>query len=184
MLFLSFRWYASRLVPRSNPCKQALLGVTVLVLAGCGGGGEGGGEQTLRGPGYTFAAPAAWAATSKGSQRQAAQGTALVSVTLFPLQRTFRPALWHRALPELDRAAQAVARQQQGTIGQSLDVTVAGQKARRYDIAYERDGRELVERLVFLLKGKSEYLLLCRYERGGSTDACERLLESFKLAAA
>ena len=65
-----------------------------------------------------------------------------------------------------------------------LTVTIAGQKARRYDVAYTREGRLLVERIAFVLRGKIEYLLLCRYERGGDTEACDRLLTSFKLAAA
>ncbi|MDP9303337.1 MAG: hypothetical protein M3O92_02395 [Actinomycetota bacterium] len=120
----------------------------------------------------------------KGAEVQAAQGTTLVSVTLFPLFRRFRPELWVKVIPELDRAAAAVARQQKGKVGDSRTVTIAGQKARRYDIAYTGEGKQLVERIAFVLRGKSEYLLLCRYERGGDTEACDGLLTSFKLAAA
>ena len=61
---------------------------------------------------------------------------------------------------------------------------MGGQAARRYDVLYERDGKKLTERITFVLREKTEYLLLCRYERGASTDACERLLGSFRLAAA
>jgi hypothetical protein len=153
-------------------------------LAGCGGSSAGSGEQTVRGPGYTFAAPAAWSVKQTGREQQATRGIDLVSVTTFPLQRSFRPALWNRVVPELDRAAQAVAQQQQGTVAQAVDVSIDGHKARRYDIAYRRDGKELVERIAFVLRGRTEYLLLCRYERGGNAGACDRLLESFKLAAA
>jgi hypothetical protein len=120
----------------------------------------------------------------KGAEVQAAQGTSLVSVTLFPLLRRFRPELWTKVIPELDRAAAAVARQQKGKVGDSRTITIAGQKARRYDIAYASEGKQLVERIAFVLRGKSEYLLLCRYERGGDTEACDVLLTSFKLAAA
>ncbi|HEX7144036.1 MAG TPA: hypothetical protein VF225_01905 [Gaiellaceae bacterium] len=120
----------------------------------------------------------------KGAEVQAAQGTSLVSVTLFPLLRRFRPELWTKVIPELDRAAAAVARQQKGKVGDSRTITIAGQKARRYDIAYASEGKQLVERIAFVLRGKSEYLLLCRYERGGDTEACDGLLTSFKLAAA
>jgi hypothetical protein len=105
-------------------------------------------------------------------------------VTRFPLQRRFRPELWTKVVPELDRAAAAVASQQQGTVIDSRSITVAGRKARRYDVAYTNEGKDLVERIAFVLRGKTEYLLLCRYERGGSTDACDGLLTSFKLAAA
>ena len=120
----------------------------------------------------------------KGAEVQAAQGTTLISVTLFPLLRRFRPELWAKVIPELDRAAAAVARQQKGEVGDSRTVTIAGQQARRYDIAYASEGKQLVERIAFVLRGKSEYLLLCRYERGGDTEACDGLLTSFKLAAA
>jgi hypothetical protein len=184
MLALSFRWCASRFVPVGNPRKLAVLAVTLVVLAGCGGGKSASEEQIVRGPGYSFAAPGSWNVTRTGREQQAAKGTALVSVTLFPLQRRFRPALWERVVPELDRAAQAVARQQQGSIAESVNLTIAGERARRYDIAYEHDGKQLVERIAFLLQEKTEYLLLCRYERGGDTDACDRLLTSFRLAAA
>ena len=129
-------------------------------------------------------APADWGVSRKGREVQAAQGTQLISVTRFPLLRRFRPGLWDKVVPELDRAAAAVASQQQGTVSDPRSVTIAGQKARRYDVAYAREGKQLVERIAFVLRGKSEYLLLCRYERGGDTEACDRLLTSFRLAAA
>jgi hypothetical protein len=84
-------------------------------------------------------------------------------------------------VPELDRAATELAQQQNGKVRSSQTVTIAGRQARRYDIDYTRDGKQLVERIAFVLRGKTEYLLLCRYERGGSTDACDRLLATFTL---
>jgi len=108
-------------------------------------------------------------------------GLAIVSVTRYPLLRAFRPALWDHVVPELDRAAAGVARQQNGKVGKSRDVTVSGRRARSYDIDYDRQGKALVERLTFVLRGKTEYLLLCRYERGGDTRACDRLLATFRL---
>ena len=167
-----------------NRRKQAVLGLTLLVVSGCGGGGGGQKGHTVRGAGFTFVSPVDWAVSRKGGEVQAAQGTGLISVTRFPLQRRFRPDLWAKVVPELDRAAAAVASQQQGTVINSRSITVAGEKARRYDVAYTHEGKELIERIAFVLRGKTEYLLLCRYERGGSTDACDGLLTSFKLAAA
>jgi hypothetical protein len=82
---------------------------------------------------------------------------------------------------ELDRAAEAVAARQRGEVVDPQTSTIAGLRARRYDISYERDGKELVERIAFVLQGKTEYLLLCRYEAGGETRACDRLLATFKL---
>jgi hypothetical protein len=166
-----------------NRRKQAVLGLTLLVVSGCGGGGTPKGH-TVRGTGFTFAAPADWGVSRKGTEVQAAKGTQLISVTRFPLLRRFKPALWDEVVPELDRAAAALARQQEGTVSDPRTVMVAGQKARRYDVAYTGEGKELVERIAFVLRGKIEYLLLCRYERGGSTEACDGLLTSFRLAAA
>lgn len=105
----------------------------------------------------------------------------MVSVTRFPLQHPFRAALWPKVVPELDSAAAAVAAQQKGVVTESRTVTTSGRRARRYDVAYDHDGKKLVERLVFVLREKTEYLLLCRYERGGDTRACELLLATFRL---
>jgi hypothetical protein len=105
-------------------------------------------------------------------------------VTRFPLLRSFRPTLWGKVLPELDRAATTLARQQQGTVSNPRTVTIGGLEARRYDVDYAGEGKQLVERIAFVFRGKTEYLLLCRYERGGDTAACDALLTSFKLAAA
>jgi hypothetical protein len=183
MLIVSFRWFASSCVPACNRRKQAVLWFTLLVVAGCGGSSEQKGD-VVRGAGFTFVAPADWGVSRKGREVQVAQGTLLISVTRFPLLRRFRPGLWDKVVPELDRAAAAVASQQQGTVSDSRTVTIAGQNARRYDVAYMREGKQLVERIAFVLRGKTEYLLLCRYERGGDTEACDRLLTSFRLAAA
>ena len=109
---------------------------------------------------------------------QAAEGIGVVSVTRYPLVRAFRPELWPKVVPELDRAADAVAKQQSGTVAASRTVDVSGRQARSYDIDYEREGKQLVERITFVLRGKTEYYLLCRYD-GGDTDACERLLATF-----
>jgi hypothetical protein len=183
MLLVSFRWVASSCVPARNRRKQAVLGLTLLAVAGCGGGTPQQG-QVVRGAGFTFVAPVGWKTVRKGRELQAARGTRLVSVTRFPLVRRFRPELWQQVVPELDRAAAAVARQQHGEVSDPRTVTIAGRKSRRYDVAYTNEGKELVERIAFVLRGKTEYLLLCRYERGGDSDACDGLLTSFKLAAA
>lgn len=137
--------------------------------------------EVVHGTGYRFSAPADWAVVRSGRALQASDGLQLVSVTRYPLLRAYRPGLWVRVVPELDRAATQLAQQQKGEVAQSRTVTLAGRQARRYDIDYERDGKALVERIAFVLRGKTEYLLLCRYERGGDTDACDRLLATFTL---
>ena len=158
--------------------------MVLVFVSGCGGGGGGMKDRLVQGEGFTFRAPTGWAVARRGGELQVGQGTDLVSVTRYPLLRRFRPQLWAKVVPELDRAAAAVARQQTGTVVDPQTLTVGGQKARRYDVDYEHDGKRLTERIAFVLREKAEYLLLCRYERGGPTDACELLLSSFKLAAA
>ena len=135
----------------------------------------------MRGSGYRFSAPVAWTVSRNARELSVAQGVRLLSVTRFPLLRAFRPALWGHVVPELDRAAKGLAQQQAGDVAESRTVTISGRRARSYDIDYERDGKALVERIAFVLRGKTEYLLLCRYERGGDTDACDRLLATFTL---
>ena len=96
-------------------------------------------------------APAPWAvapvtAFLRARGVQLTKGVAVLSVTRFPLLRAYRPALWEHVLPELDRAAAAIAAQQNGTVRDPRTVTIAGRRARRYDVAYERSGQRLVER--------------------------------------
>jgi hypothetical protein len=149
-------------------------------LAGCGGANSSPAEQVVRGSGYRFSAPAAWAVSRSPHVVKVAEGLNLVSVTRYRLVHAYRPALWPQVLKELDNAAAGVARQQGGTIASSRTTTVVGRQARSYDIKYPHDGKDLVERITFVLRGKTEYYLLCRYE-GGDTEACDRLLETFTL---
>jgi hypothetical protein len=165
-----------------NPRKRAACCVGLLFLAGCGGGGGATPERIVRGLGYRFSAPADWAVLRSGREVRVSKGVSLVSVTRFPLLRAYRPELWEHVVPELDRAADGLAQQQNGQVGETRTVTISGRRARSYDIDYERDGKALVERIAFVLRGKMEYLLLCRYERGGDTGACDRLLATFTLA--
>jgi hypothetical protein len=180
----SFRLGAGRFVPRANPCKLALI-VAVVLSSGCGGGGkEEAAVQIVRGTGYRFEAPAGWTIVRSGRQVQAAEGgksLALVAVSRFPLLRPAGPKLGAKVVKELDRIATGIAAQQHGSIASSETTEVAGVEARRYDIAYEARGKALVERLVFVLRGKTEYLLLCRYEQRGDTEPCDELTRSFRL---
>src|SRR5437870_1273856 len=99
---MSFRWFVSGLVPGVNPRKQAVLGLTVLIVAGCGGGGGGTSERVVRGMDYQFSAPVGWSVSHSARGVQLAKGVAVLSVTRFPLLRAYRPALWEHVLPELD----------------------------------------------------------------------------------
>ncbi len=176
---MSFRWFPRPIVPRTDRCKQALL-LAAALAAGCGGGH--GGTKIVAGAGYSFTAPADWTLVRSQRSIQVADGLQLVSVTRFPLLRAFRQELWPKAVPEMDRSAAGLAADQHGTVVSRVTTTVAGQRARRYDIAYERVGKQLIERVGFVLRGKTEYELLCRFERGKSASACETLFASFRLS--
>ena len=156
----------------------------VAVAASCGGGNGHAEQRVVSGTGYTFEAPKTWEIVRSGRQVQAAEGRhsiALVGVSRFPLLHVFRPDLRQKVVRELDGAADAIARQQHGSVTDARDVTISGMDARRYKVAYSLRGNKLIEELGFVLRGKTEYLLLCRYEQGKSHDACDTLMSSFKL---
>ena len=166
--------------------------LTAAALAGCGGeSGQNDSVATrvVSGPGFTFAAPEGLELArtprsvtvlpaEKGSEE-------LASVTTFPLVKPFRPSLWPRASGELDR----VARQLADSLGGELErepetVRVGGVRGRRYEIAYEREGTDLRQRLALLLTRRTEYQLLCRWAADGETpDACTILERTFRLRA-
>jgi hypothetical protein len=180
MLEKSFRLLALPVIPASYPRKRALLGVVLLLAAGCGGSSSAP-DRTVRGHGYEFSAPADWALSQTGGETRLEQRDGLVSVRRFALERAFREEQWEKVVPELDRAAAAVARQQGGQVRDPETITVGDRRARRYDIEYRKNGKSLVDRIAFVLRGKTEYYLLCRYQEGGDTRACERLLATFRL---
>jgi hypothetical protein len=154
--------------------------VAAVFAAGCGG--SHGGTRIIAGTGYSFSAPADWTVVRSQRSVQVAHGVQLVSVTRFPLLRAFRPELWPKAVPEMDRSAAGLAADQHGTVTARVTTTVAGQRARRYDIAYELGGKKLIERVGFVLQSKTEYELLCRFEQGKSSSACDTLFSSFRLS--
>lgn len=160
-----------------------------LGLAGCGGGGGGGkteAERTVRGNGFAFSAPAGWqvAQSPLGVSVVPEKGSdTTVSVTVFRLVRPFRPGLWTRASRELDGVADRLAGRLQGTVRSRSTVQVGRARARQYELAYERDGTALRQRITFVLHGRREYELLCRWrEADGEPGACGLLTSSFRLS--
>jgi len=163
--------------------------VAALALAGCGGGGGGGsttsaggsagGGQEVKGTGFTFHAPDGWTVKTTATSAVAGQDkNTLVSVTVLPLVKPYRPALFLRAARELDRVAADLAKQLGGQVVSSNTVIAAKARARQYEI--EHDG--LVDRITFVLRGKREYQLTCRWPKtAGRPDACDQLVASFSL---
>ena len=157
----------------------------MLIAAGCGGGGgdgtqsqaEVGSGQAVAGPGFSFRAPDDWKVTVRPTSAEAkGDSSALVSVTVLPLLKPYRLALFPRVVTELDRVAATLATRLGGKVTSSRTVTVGGRRAREYEI--EHGG--LVDRITFVLRGKRNFQLACRWRAGdGEPDACGQLSSSF-----
>ncbi len=140
--------------------------------------------QTVAGDGYTLGVPSGWRATRAGRNVTIRQGKgpALASVTVLPLVKRYQPALFTRATGELDRVSAKLAAKLGGRVIARRTIIVAGFRARQYDLAYTRAGAGLVERITYVLRGKSEYYLLCRWRADeGEPSACSLLTSSFRI---
>jgi hypothetical protein len=177
-----------RVYPSGNGRKRSALLVlaAALALAGCGGGGGGSttsaqstGGQEVKGTGFAFHAPKDWTVKTAATSAIASEDKdTFVSVTVLPLVKPYRPALFMRAARELDRVADDLAKQLGGQVVSSNTVIAAKARARQYEI--EHDG--LVDRIIFVLHGKREYQLTCRWPKAnGRPAACDQLAASFSL---
>ena len=168
---------------RSAAC--LLVVSAVAVAAGCGGGG--GSSQTavkrVRGSNFIFEAPATWEVSRVDTQVSASPKPAapeLVSVSVFPLRRVYRPALFAAVTKELDSTAEKLATQLHGKVVDSKTVDVAGDKVRQYQITYSSGGQDYQQLITFVLRGKIEYQLLCRWTKSEQEpEACTRLVKTF-----
>jgi len=145
----------------------------VLILAGCGGGGNTNWQQ-VQGNGFSFNAPADW--TVDGAT--ATNGDVdRVEVIVFRLQRPYEQAKRAAVARELDRNASQLATQLKGSVTSKRWAQAGGLDARSYTIGF--DGK--TEEITFALDDLREYQLLCR--RGASADAapCTELLRSFRV---
>lgn len=172
----------------------AAAAVLALGLAVTGCGGDGGGdtpattaprEQTVRGAGYSHAAPAGWrtAATERGTTATG-PGSQLLSVGVYKLVKVYVERRFDATAAELDEVAARLAADRKGSLTASETVTVAGRKARSYRIAYATGGADLVQQVTFVLRGTTEWLLVCRRAAGDPDEPCARLLASFRLLPA
>lgn len=110
-----------------------------------------------------------------------------IEVATFRLARVYRPALWPRVVHELDGVASQLADRLAPEAARSPGRTsvIAGRRARVYDIVYSRDGGRRTERVAFVLDGRREYQLLCRWSSDDpeeGEEACSLLFSSFRLA--
>ncbi len=118
--------------------------------------------------------------THTGTTVAASRGAGTVSVTTFRLTKPYRPQLRKEVEAELDAVAAKLAAELHGTVTASRTVEVGSSAARQYDLAFTKDGERLVEQITFVLRGRREYELLCRYKAGKDEPACTQLLSSFR----
>jgi hypothetical protein len=124
----------------------------------------------IRGPGFSFSAPAAWH-TSRTLRAVAVQsGRSRISVTTYRLQKPYSPALFAAAAKELDGVAAKLAAAAGTPLTRKQTVDVAGEKIRAYGFGTTRIG--------FVLFSRQEYQLLC--EDAGN--ACTLLFKSFTVS--
>jgi hypothetical protein len=178
----SFRLVNARLIPRPGRCKQALLLATAIV-AGCGGSGASKAQeswQSVRGPGYTFEAPAGWKVVHEKSRVSAAHDVQLVQVATFPLLKPYDASLFGKVARELRVRMREIAGQTNGTVAAARTVRADGVRAHAYDVS----AGDHVDEYTFVLAGKREYLLLCRRAKDDDHAApCSRLTGSFSRAS-
>lgn len=142
-------------------------------------------HRTVSGPGFGFAAPAGWKVEKTPIRASASppQGEEVVSVSIFRLARAYTASLWPKVVRELDHVASELAVELGGSTSPGSTVTVAGLRGRSYLLSFTDKSGHLVERVVFLLRERREFELLCRWsvaapEPGQS--ACRLLLASFR----
>ncbi len=152
-------------------------------VGGCGGGGGSGTEtnaaagQTVSGSGFSFRAPEDWTAKTRATSAEARQDhSTVVLVTVLPLLKPYRLALFPRVAKELDRVAATYAANVKGSVEARQTVEVAGRRARKYEISHG----DLVDRITFVLRGKRNFQLTCRWRSAdGQPAACDQLASTF-----
>jgi hypothetical protein len=179
MLGKSFPSVARVVVPPRKGRKLALPLLAAALLAGCGGGSAGGtspSTKLMARDGFSTRVPVGWQLRVHDRTSEARKGAAVVSVSVFPLARPFTPALWPRAVPQLDRVARELARGEGATVASSETTTIGRSRGRVYVL--DRRGAE--ERVGFVLAGRREYQLYCH----AAGSACDRLFASFTIRRA
>jgi hypothetical protein len=181
---LSFHFVsAPGLFPGGRARKQLLWSaLAAAALAGCGGGEPAPESVMVRGPDFSFEAPGDWDVERTARAVTAADGDAKVGVLTFRLVRPYTPALWSRVVPELDALARRLAGELDAEVAAKSTVTIDGRRARSFELENAKDG---TRRLAFVLRGRREYELVCRYPDADdetAAAACDRLFGSFRLA--
>ena len=151
----------------------------MLILSACGGSAQPKAQlsawQTVKGPGLHFQAPKGWKIEAAAKRTTASSGDSLVQVSTYPLVKPYTPALFAKVARELRSRMDDLARQTGGRVTDTRTVTTDGSSSHAYDITVG----DHVDEYTFVLRGKREYLLLCRRAAKGDRSYCERLVTSF-----
>jgi hypothetical protein len=144
-----------------------------LILAGCGGAGSSNWQQ-VRGNGFQYNAPVDWAVEGTAATNGAVDR---VEVLVFRLLRPYDPARRAATSRELDRVADGIAVQLDGSVSSRRSLELGGLDARSYAVAFDKK----VEQITFVLQDRREYQLLCRRAAGADDEPCVELLRSFEI---
>jgi plasmid stabilization system protein ParE len=166
-----------------------VLAAALLALAACGGDGATE-PRGVVGNGFSASVPGDWDVTVSVRRLRATpseEAVERIEVATFRLARRYRPSLWPEVVTELDGVAAQLAQRLGRDAARSPGRTevIASRRSRVYDIAYSRDGEGRVERVAFVLAGRREFQLLCRWNSGDpgeGEEACALLFSSFTLA--
>ena len=146
----------------------------MLILAACGGSAGTKPQtswQTVNGPGFHFQAPAGW----KVGSATASKGSQLVQVKTFPLARVYTAALFGKVAAELRARMNTLAQQTGGRVTGVRTVTADKIRSHAFDVT----AGDHVDEYTFVLRGKREYLILCRRAATGDRSFCDQLVKSF-----
>lgn len=143
-------------------------------------------RQTVTGPGFRFAAPAAWNVGRRERSVSAQSGgaaPAVVSASWYVLGKTYAPSAFAAAAKELDGVAARLAQAAGGKVTAAETTSVDGRKVRVYRFTAKRGGGAYVDRAGFVLAGRREVQLLCEAPAtaGDPDGACALLFASFTL---
>jgi hypothetical protein len=160
----------------SQSFRLVTLALTLALLAeGCGSSKPK--TQEVTGQGFQFSVPSGWNVTHRGTQVSATSGGDLVEVSVFPLVKPYRPALFTAVSRELKARMDALAVQQHATVEDAGVAAPGGVKSHVWRLT--ANGH--VDEYTFLLNRRTEYQLLCRRPTGGDPAVCRQLAATFAL---
>jgi hypothetical protein len=177
---IGWRSFRTRFGPSRRAGRLRALGLcATVILAGCGGSAAVK-VETVKGAGYSFAAPEGWTISRTPAATTAASGKLdLREVTHFTLEKSYLPARFGAVARELDRDAAGLAKQASGRLVKRATIVVSGRKTRYYAIDY---GAKTTDEIAFVLDAKDEYQVLCRRASLASDLDCARLFATFALS--